>query len=269
MFIIQIKKGERIMKSPYRTLFAFAALLLLVSLACYGGGTPPVATQAPATEPPTVSQPQPTDASQSTEPPAATETPAQSNAKDFFTEEFDGDISNWTYFTSKNDPKADDSGVKPVTDNSFLVLDLTKNLNVYVMYDPYTYTNVRLDVRVENRGTNNNNINLVCRYSKEGWYEIAIANNGLYWLLAYDGVKGTYAQLANGGSNKIKAGKEVNEYTFICNDRNLIVKINGFDTTTYTDNQYVFREGQIGVGASSFKDIPVKVEYDWVKISEP
>ena len=120
-----------------------------------------------------------------------------------------------------------------------------------------------------NRGTNNNNINLVCRYSDEGWYEIAIANNGLFWLYAYDAAKGNYVKLADGGSNKIKAGKEVNEYTFICNDRNLKLSINGFETTTYTDNQFVFRDGQIGVGLSSFNDVPVKVEFDWIKISQP
>ena len=124
---------------------------------------------------------------QPTEPPVATEPPVSTDAQDFYTEEFDGDISNWTYFTSKNDVKADDSGVEPVAENGYLVLDLSKNLNVYVMYDPYTYSNVRVDARVENRGTNNNNINLVCRYSDEGWYEVAIANNGLYWLYAYDG----------------------------------------------------------------------------------
>jgi hypothetical protein len=258
------------MKSQYRMLFAFVALLLVVSLACFGGGTP--TSPPPTAEPPSV--PAPTKESQPTEPPVATEPavatePPASSAPDFFTEEFDGDISNWTYFTSKNDTTADDSGVKPTTDNGFLVLDLKKYLNVYVMYDPYTYTNVRVDARVENRGTNNNNINLVCRSSEEGWYEVAIANNGLYWLLAFDGVKRNYAQLANGGSNKIKAGKEVNEYTFICNERNLILEINGYETTTFTDNQFVFREGQIGVGASSFRDVPVKVEFDWVKISEP
>jgi hypothetical protein len=267
-----MKKGEIIMKSQYRMLFAFVVLLLLVSLACRFGVAPTAspATSEPAnngsnpTEPPTVD---------ATEPPAvdATEPPAtdQPTGQDFFTEEFDGDISNWTYFTSKNDTNADDSGVNPTTDNGFLVLDLAKNLNVYVMYDPYTYTNVQVDARVENRGTNNNNINLVCRSSEEGWYEVAIANNGLYWLLAFDGVKGSYATLANGGSNKIKAGKEVNEYTFICNDRNLTLKINGVDTKTFTDNQFVFREGKVGVGASSFRDVPVKVEFDWVKISEP
>jgi len=259
------------MKSQYRMLFGFVVLLLAVSLACkFGGSQTP--TQAPATEaPPVVASPEQSTPEQSTqgETPAATEPPAQTSAPDFFTEEFDGDISNWTYFTSKNDTTADDSGVEPTSDNGFLVLDLTKYLNVYVMYDPYTYTNVQLDARVENRGTNNNNINLVCRSSKEGWYEISIANNGLYWLYAYDGVKGSYAKLADGGSNKIKSGKEVNEYTFICNDRNLILKINGIETTRYTDNQFVFRDGQVGIGASSFKDVPVKVEFDWVKISQP
>jgi hypothetical protein len=256
------------MRSQYRTLFAFVVLLLSVSLACYGGGTPTAATQAPVkTEPPVAASPE--QPQSPTEAPVATDAPAQATGQDFFTEEFDGDISNWTYFTTKNDTTADTSGAQPTADNGFLVFDLSKWLNVYAMYEPYTYSNVRIDARVENRGTNNNNINLICRYSEEGWYEVSIANNGLYWLWAFDAVKGSYAKLADGGSNKIKAGKEVNEYTFICNDRNLIVQINGHDTTSFTDNQYVFREGQIGVGASSFRDLPVKVEYDWVKISQP
>ena len=243
------------MKSQYRTFFMFVSLLLAVNLACiFNTATP---TAAPI--PPTAEVEQP--------PTAATEQPVTS--QEFFTEEFDGDISNWTYFTTKNDPKGDDSGAQPIAENGFLVMDIGKYLNVYAIYEPITYTNVRLDVRVDNRGTNNNNINLVCRYSDEGWYEVSIANNGLYWLYAVDAAKGSYNQLADGGSSKIKAGKEVNEYTFICNDRNLILKINGNDATTFTDNQFVFRDGKVGVGLSSFKDLPVKVEFDWLKIGQP
>jgi hypothetical protein len=258
------------MKSQYRMLFAFIGLLLAVSLAC-GAPTP---AQPPATEQPPVVKPteqpqgQPTEPSATTEPVTAIEAPV-SSAQDFFTEEFDGDISNWTYFTTKNDSNANDSGVAPTADNGYLAFNLGKNLNVYAMYDPFTYSNVRLDVRAENRGTNNNNINLVCRYSEEGWYEISIANSGLYWLYAFDAVKGNYVKLADGGSNKIKSGKETNDYTFICSGRNLSLQINGSETVSYTDNQYAFREGQIGIGASSFRDIPVKVDFDLVKISEP
>jgi hypothetical protein len=250
----------------YRTLFAFIALILAVSLACgidFGTSTP--ATSEPSQFQPPVNNP-PIEIA-SPEPPA-TDSPAANDK--YFTEEFEGDISSWTYFVTKNDTTADDSGdLAPYTENGYLVLDLKKYLNVYTIYEGGTYDNVRLDVRVDNRGTNNNNINLVCRYSKEGWYEIAIANNGLYWLFAYDGVKGRYVKLADGGSNKIKAGKEVNEYSFICNDRNLILYINGNETKRYTDNVFVFRDGQVGIGLSSFKDIPTKVEFDWVKVSQP
>jgi hypothetical protein len=45
--------------------------------------------------------------------------------------------------------------------------------------------------------------------------------------------------------------------------------INGVETRTYTDNQFVLRDGQVGIGLSSFRDVPVKVEFDWVKISQP
>jgi hypothetical protein len=232
-------------------------VLVLVSLACLGSETP---TPEPPAE---------TEAPQQPAQPQETEAPAQPSAQEFFTEEFDAGNDNWTYFVTKNDTTADDSGAAPITENGFLIFDLKKYLNVYAMYDPYTYDNVRIDVRVDNRGTNNNNINLICRYSDEGWYEIAIANNGLYWLYAFDGIKGGYAKIADGGSNKIKPGKEVNEYSFVCNDRNLVVYVNGNEVRTYTDNLFVLRRGQVGVGASSFKDLPVKVEFDWVKISQP
>ena len=63
-----------------------------------------------------------------------------------------------------------------------LVFDLqSKELWVYALYEGQEYEDVRLDVVAENRGMNDNNISLICRYSKEeGWYEFNIANNGLY-----------------------------------------------------------------------------------------
>jgi hypothetical protein len=252
-------------------LFALTALVL-VSLACQFGtpSTPAPTPLPPPTQPPTQAPvnvvPSPV-IEQPTE--AATEAPTEAPAQDYFTEEFDGDISNWSYFISKNDSKADDSGSQPITDNGYLVFDLAKNLNVYTVYDPMNYEDVRVDVRVDNRGTNNNNINLVCRLSDEGWYEVSVANNGLFWFWAFDGKKQAYVKLADGGSNKIRSGKETNEYTLVCSGRIIKLAINGVDTKAFTDNQFVFRSGQIGVGLSSFNDAPTKVEFDWVKISQP
>jgi len=55
----------------------------------------------------------------------------------------------------------------------------------------------------DNAGKNNNNVSLVCRYddTDETWYEFSIANNGLYWIYAYDD---GYNLIANGGSNLIR-----------------------------------------------------------------
>jgi hypothetical protein len=55
----------------------------------------------------------------------------------------------------------------------------------------------------------------------------------------------------------------------VCNDKTLTLYINGFETRSYTDNQFVFREGQIGVGVASENQTPVKVNFDWVKVSQP
>jgi hypothetical protein len=260
------------MKNRISVLFAFMALLLAVGLACsvFSGTQTPPDTQAPQqpdqlqlTEPPV----------QPTEPPVQpTEQPVQppSEAPDFFTEEFDGNVDNWSQTVELNgdDMGGNKSQAKITVNNGFLAFDMGKYLIGYVFYKPYTYTNVRLDVRVDNRGTNENNILLVCRKSEEGHYLVNIANSGLFAMYAFDGAKNNYARMADGGSKKIKSGKEINEYALVCNEKTLTLYINGSEVRSYTDNQYVFRSGQVGVGVASNKQLPVTVEFDWVKISQ-
>jgi len=256
------------MKSQYRMLFAFAILLLSVSLACYGGFSP-ASTQLPATEPPVVASPEQSQ-EQPTEPPVATEAPVQSSsAQQYFTEEFDGGLDNWEQVVALNAKDGDTSQAKISVDNGRLIFDFGKWLIGYEFYKPHTYTDVRVDVSVENRGTNVNDILLVCRASDEGLYLVNVANSGLFSIYAFDGAKKSYTRIADGGSNKIKSGKETNEYSLVCKERKLTLYINGNVVRSYTDNQFVFREGQIGVGVASENQIPVKVEFDWVKISEP
>ena len=260
--------------------FVFILVVLaVVSLACLGGTpTPepePVVTEAPQ-QPPTVEPPQeptPTEESVQVEEPTQTEEPAAPEALDFYTEEFEGDISNWTYFNILGSTETNESALTLETDGGYLVFDIaTKQLYTYVMYDPYIYEDVTIELRAENRGTNNNAISMVCRYSDEGWYEINIQNNGLYNILAatYNASgEVVYSRLADGGSNKIKVGKDVNTYKMICSGRSITLYINGYETRTLDDNQYVLRDGQIGFSVSSFSDPTVKVDVDWVTISEP
>lgn len=185
----------------------------------------------------------------------------------YFTEEFDGLIPDWTYFLmSGNENKMTlESG------NGILLFDLKgEDLWVYLLYDPYTYTDVRIDARVENRGFNNNNVSLICRYDeKYGWYEFNIANNGLYWIYAYDETVKGYTELYSGGSTAIRSGKDVNEYTAICKGNTLALYINGVEARTITEKRFAFRDGQVGISTSSFDVLPIIVEWDWVTISEP
>jgi hypothetical protein len=267
------------MRPQYRQLSVFAALLLAVALGCrfFGNPTPtepPVNVASPAAEAPQQPQGEPT------EPPAATEAPAteppvqQSSAEQYFTEEFDTDISNWSRLNVTGSKETNVDGLKLEVSDSHLVFDFsTKQLYVYLFYDPFEYDNVAVEARAENRGMNDNNISLICRYSEgEGWYEFNVFNSGLYNIL-YGFYKAdgsiNYARIADGGSNKIKAGKEVNTYKVTCNDRKLALYINGTETRVVEDNQYALRKGKVGIGVSSFNQLPIKVEYDWVKISQP
>ncbi len=243
--------------SLLRPLLMVGALLLAI-LACLPG---PVPTTAP-TEPP----PPPQD---TVAPVMPTEAPTEAAAEQYFTEEFESDTGNWSQLVAKNSEEGDTDLAKVGIEDGRLKFDLDKQLIAYMFYDPYEYENVRVDAHVENRGTNVNDILLICRASDEGHYLVNIANSGLFAMYAYDAVKDTYRRIADGGSKKIKSGKAFNDYGLVCKDRDITLYINGNKTRQYTDNDFVFRSGKVAVGVASEDQLPVKVEFDSVKISEP
>jgi hypothetical protein len=262
---------------PLQPLFFFAALILLVGLACSGGATPP--TQAPPpTQPvqviPTEAPPEPTAVPPTEEQPAPTEPPAP-QSQQFFEEQFDTPLSSdWDILTVTGSTDADADKVTVEAENGNLVWNFdSEYVYYYIFYNAFDYEDVRLDVRADNRGRNNNSISLICRYDPDvGWYEFNIANNGLYDIL-YAEVQSdgdiAYNTIANGGSNAINQGKEVNEYSIICNGDELTLFINGDEVNSLTEKNYGLRSGQIGVSVSSFNVLPILIEMDWIKVSEP
>jgi len=263
-----------------RPLLFLVSLLLIVGLACSGGATPP--TQAPPpTQPPQqvipTNPPPPTEVPPTEELPpteVVTEEPV-SQAQQFFTEEFDTPLSgDWDILTVTGSDKADPDKVTVESQDGKLVWDFdSEYLYYYLFYNAFDYEDAQLAVRADNRGRNNNSISLICRYDPDiGWYEFNIANNGLYDIL-YGEVKSNgdiaYNRIANGGSNAIKQGKEVNEYEIICKDTELTLMINGDEVTSVTEKNFGLRSGQVGVSVSSFDVLPIIIEMDWVKIDEP
>lgn len=229
---------------------------------------PPV---QPPVEQPTIAAPAlPTAAPREipTQPPVPTESEVvvYDEPLPYFTEEFDGDIDSWSYFLNNGR----EENMDLYTEDGYLVFDLQGNDQwVYLTYDEYTYSDVLLEVLADNRGMNNNNVSLFCRYSDEGWYEFNISNNGLYWIYAYSELMGDYITLYNGGSTHIKMGKDINQYTAVCEGQTLKLYINGFFEKEIVDKKHNFREGLVGVSVSSFETLPILVKIDYMTIDQP
>ena len=260
-------------------LFFFVSLLLIVGLACsFGGGSEenptappqPTAVQViePTTPPPTQAPPEPTVVQPTDEPPAP-------QAQQFFTEEFDDPLSgDWSILTVTGSTDADPDKVTVDAQDGKLVWNFdSEYLYYYLFYDAYDYEDVRVEVSADNRGRNNNSVSLICRYDPDvGWYEFNIANNGLYDILyaeVLDNGKIKWNRVANGGSNAINQGKDVNEYSATCQGEELTLNINGDEVISIKEKNYRLRSGQAGISVSSFDVLPILIEMDWIRISEP
>lgn len=260
------------MKSQYRMIFVFVALLLAVSLACSGGATP-TPTTVPTNPPPPTSVPLPT--SETVIQPTQEQPQPPPQNQQFFTEEFDAPLSDaWSSLTVTDSDKADPEKVTVEPKNGKLVWDFeSEYVYYYLFYEGFSYTDVKVEVRADNRGKNNNNVSLICHYDPEvGWYEFNIANNGLYWIfyaeVAADGSIG-YNAITNGGSNDIKQGKDINEYSITCSGNKLSLTINGKEVNTITERAHALREGGVGLSVSAFDVLPIQIEMDWFKLSQP
>jgi len=268
--------------------YSLAILIVLVGLACGTGSggdatptNPPAATAvevAQATDVPTALptvEPTKEDSGPPTlePPPAATATdipPTESNEPPaFYIEEFDGDITNYSYFVQNG---VDGGSDMIFTADGALTFNITTEFTyVYMTYDPFSYGDVRIGLSAENRGVNSQNISLVCRLSSDGWFEFNIGGDGLYDILVRDELNNNYFNIFNGGSTLIKIGRNTNEYVAECIGDTLTLYINGTLAKTVTiPNAYRFMdEGLVGFSVSSFSALPVLVNIEWFGIEQP
>ena len=239
-------------------------VLALVALACGSPAPPPTAvpTQPP---PPTAvpTQPPPPPAAPTQQLPPTEEAPPADEPSMFFREEFDGDLSQWIDFQIHGED--DDYSIKQRSGS--LTVEVTgKDTYVYVLYDPYAYTDVRLDMEAKNEGFNDNNISLICRASGDGWYEMSAFSSGLYYFYRYTPEKG-YTQLGSGGIKSMRPGKYTNKFSLVCKGDRFTFLVNDTEINKFTDDD--LSEGAVGFNVSSYKLLPIVVDVDWFEISEP
>ena len=185
----------------------------------------------------------------------------------YYTEQFDYVPENWYYEVFQGNEDKTDISVA----NSKLTFTIEDfDTYAYVFYEDYYYTDVYIETSAKNRGTNDNMVTLVCRYSDSGFYEVNITNGGLYDIYAYVTTLNTgYQRLFNGGSKNINMGLKDNVFAMSCEGEEISLYINGKLERTIKDTKYNLPEGLVGVGASSFDTTPVVIDFDYVYIGLP
>ncbi len=182
----------------------------------------------------------------------------------YYSTDFDSGLGDWVYFLTSGS----DDGFVAQTIGSNLKFQIDQQDTwVYFYNDAISMADVRVDTIASNLGRNNNNVSLLCRYSDAGWYEFNIANNGEYTILFFDDAINDYRLLFSGGSTLIKMGRDVNEYTAVCQGDRLTLGINGVEVRTVTDKN--LKSGYAGLSVSSFNVTPIDVEFDYFVLSVP
>ena len=183
-----------------------------------------------------------------------------------FTEEFNLPSPYWSAFGTNN--------AKPDIQlrNGFLVFNLAETNDwADSIYSAQDYQDVRVDAQVEVRAGSDGTVGVVCRYSpNNGWYEFNIYADQTYTImygqwLAPGIVR--YMPLRITGSEKIRTG--ANQIGLVCQGDALTPYINNVRMITYEDNKVGLKDGNIGLTASSFSDVPFVAAFDWVKVSTP
>ncbi len=130
---------------------------------------------------------------------------------------------------------------------------------------------MRVDAQVEVRAGNDGTVGVVCRYSQtDGWYEFNIYADQTYMLMYGQWLSpgiARYTPLHRVSSEKIKVG--ANQIGLVCQGDTLTPYINNVRMQVYEENKVGLTNGNIGLTASSFADVPFIAAFDWVKVSEP
>jgi hypothetical protein len=225
-----------------------------------------LATQTPTTQI-TVIENSPTPEAGST--PLVVESPAPNP---FFVEEFNTDLATWFEFMTSGDS----SLVERKVELGVLSIQLFQRDEVtprfYLINNAFSYSDVKVEAVVTNRGNNSNGVGLICRYSDIGWYEVQISNSQTFAVYVVDNIgimNQGYNEIARFESNQILSGLSTNIYTMTCKGNIISLFVNGNLLWEFTDTQFGFADGKIGLSVWSPQTLPVNVDFETLTFSQP
>ena len=145
------------------------------------------------------------------------------------------------------------------------------NLWALAVYEPHTYTDVRVEASVDLGTGSEGAAGLICRHDRAaGWYEFNIYADHTYAILfgqwLAEGVA-RYTPLVVSESEAIRPG--ANEIGLACEGDVLTPYINGVQIRRRQETVHVLHEGQVGVSAATFETAPLVIVVDWVRVGSP
>ncbi len=199
--------------------------------------------------------------------PTATLLPSPTPMPLFFTEEFNTDLSAWSFFQTGGAQSA-----ATTLENDSLRVELTSpNSWHYAIHNAHEYSNVFVSAKFS--ASPSGSVGLVCDYNPaSGWYEFNVASDRTYTVLfgqwLADGVA-QYAPIADNPSEYLNADSLNYEIGMTCGDGILLLYINGKMFRKIDVAHYGLTQGKIGIAAASFDDVPMTATFEWVKVSAP
>jgi hypothetical protein len=240
-----------------KKLILLIGLLLLIT-ACQSTNSTPTPEPAPTQTPlPTLTPDTPAPETS----PTATVPPTPELPPYYFTDEFDTGSPYWEILQT--------GGATEPTfayENSALRIDISSPDTWLIgVHNAHVYESVFLRARASASPTGS--IGLICRYDEEaGWYEYNVSSDGTYnalygqWL-APGVVK--YVPLTSG---PFAAGNFNYEIGLFCQDNYIFLYVNDTLLRRLDVTNFGLTEGKIGIAASSLREAPITVLFEWVRV---
>ncbi|RJP56035.1 MAG: hypothetical protein C4557_00290 [Anaerolineaceae bacterium] len=182
----------------------------------------------------------------------------------YFTEEFDAATPHWKFLQTGGM----DSPITALADNNLRIDISSPDTWLLGIHDVYDYSNIY--IRAKFSASPSGSVGLVCRYNENnGWFEYNLASDGTYsvllgqWLA--DGIA-KYIPIVSADIRQFNAGTQTHEIGLSCQDSSLLLYLDDALIRNLDVSRYELPYGKIGISASSFREAPMTILIEWVRV---
>ncbi len=138
------------------------------------------------------------------------------------------------------------------------------------VHNAHIYANVVVRAKVSASAAGS--VGLICRYDEsKGWFEFNIDSSGTYTLLLGQWLApgiAKYIPVISDVSKQLQEGNVNAEIGLFCEDNLISMYVNDTLLRRMDVTNYGLTEGNIGIAAAAYRDAPMSVLFEWVKVGK-